>query len=377
MGRETNYNEGLYSNDDKDKKLINAEEVKEKIGKQSLTTEEIAIYLTEYSKGKPIGKKTIENYIQKICKDSNGLLAKSDFMIGNIYVIRPELQGLLLTILNTNYFDGRKNQRLLRYREELYRDLIKNIDNYLNTDEKELIKESSMYVNALLESELTKKLNNELIVLMRELYHADSLVRFRMMKYVIEDISRLRKWVARTDTKIMSGKLVYSAQAEADSKSEEGKYLKEIIRSDSLEEYIIKILANKANGLNNKNDNGDDEIISYPGTYFAQILYDIDVGNNNEVNEILSQIDNNINNNARFCEIRDKAQHILNLNDSYESLIFKYLMALSKIHLIAPEVSKKDYINMTKFIESSMAKDKWDILNEFCNLGRKNKVQEK
>lgn len=49
MGRKTKYNGGIYSNKDKAKEIISAKQIEEKIGKQPLTTDEIAIYLTEYS----------------------------------------------------------------------------------------------------------------------------------------------------------------------------------------------------------------------------------------------------------------------------------------------------------------------------------------
>lgn len=378
MGRRSDYKS---ESNDMDKIKHDAELIKNKIGKEPLTTEEIATYLSAYGNSqvgkknkqrKPLVKKTVENYIKRICKDSEGLLEKKDFMSDDIFIIKPEFQQLLLTIIDTNYFDGRKNQRLLGYREELFRTLIKNIECYAQETDKKLIKDNPSYINAYLESELSKKLNNELTILLRNLYHSDPMVRFTMMKHVIEEFVRLNKWVSKTNSLMFSTKLVYGHEVEecADAIGKGGKYQKALFQADTLEEFIVKLLACK---VHNKEMVfiDEEEKLTYPALFVAQKLYNIEIKDECEAKVALDKIDKLIADNDRFNSIKVKAEQILNLDDPYELLTYRALIDLSKVYFLSPYVDSKDYENTVKFTQSAMASNMWDMLNTLINMGKK------
>ncbi|MCM3569352.1 hypothetical protein [Neobacillus mesonae] len=348
---------------------IDPEEVKQKINREPISTEEIAIYLEHYGtyhtrpKKKSITKRTIENHIAKIVEDSNGLLTKEDFQWNGVYKIDPRFHGLLLTLLDSNYFDGRKNKRRLSTRGELYSSLVDNVKVYLNDEDKREIMDHPSYTNAELEGKLTERLSSELALLFRELYHADSTVRYRMMKYVIENISETRKWITETDTRIFTGKLMFGAKIAADEHDENAKLLKEKIQSDSLEDYIMMCLADKVHGKESVEEADEESIIGYPAIYLTDLLYDLT--NKDVIESELKDIDENITSSERFKLIEEKAKQILNMEDPFEGLIYNSLIHLLKIYLVTPYVSMKESREIMDFIEKAMEKDKWDILREF------------
>ncbi|KEI07161.1 hypothetical protein Z957_09540 [Clostridium sp. K25] len=375
MGRKSDYEKGKT-----EPKAIKVcpEVVKTKMGKEPLTIKEIKVYLNKYSIcGKEYTEKTIKNYIEAICQDSNGLLKVSDFKenpknVKSKYLIKPEVQGLLMLILDSEYFDGRRNERLLKNRYELFRSLIKNIEFYLNKGDQEIIKTNPAYINALLESNLSERLNKELTNLLRSLYHSDPIVRFTMMKYVIEELVRLEKWISKENCAIWSSKLVYGHEVNI---GEDGEYQKVIFQSDTLEEYIINLLSHRVHKLQ-YTEIEEDEILSYPALYLAQKMYNIQIKNESDVKCQLDEIDTAISNLERYKTVMEKAKKILDLNSPYESLIYETLKKLCKVYFMTPYVSPKDYERTVKFTESAIANDMWDILNAFCQSGRHGYTEE-
>ncbi|WP_315111410.1 hypothetical protein [Clostridium intestinale] len=369
MGRKPDYVKGKIES--KSKKIC-PEDVKDKMGKECLTIKEIAAYLNKYSIcNKVYTEKTIKNYIEVICEDSSGLLKVSDFkenpkIAKSKYLIKPEVQGLLMVVLDSEYFDGRRNERLLKNRDKLSRSLIKNVEFYLNKDDQELIKDNAAYINALLESNLSERLNKELTNLLRNLYHADPIVRFTMMKYVIEEFVRLEKWILKENCAIWSSKLVYGHEVNI---GEDGEYQKAIFQSDTLEEYIINLLRHRIHKMQDT-DSEEDEILSYPALYLAQKMYNIEIKNESNVKYKLEEIDKLISNLESYKTIIGKAKKILDLNNPYEGLIYETLKKLCKVYFMTPYVSPKDYEKTVKFTESAISNNMWDILNKFGQRGR-------
>lgn len=243
MGRRSDYSK---MNLDDMSPQAKADEVKGKLYKKFLTTNDIANYLNVYGNVGAITKRTIENYLRNICESSSGLLSLNDFKIGGKYKIQPEYHGLLFTLLDSEYFDGRKNKRQLLNREELYSLLIKNVDKYLFNDDKVDVLQSPSYINALLENELTKRLSNEFNNLIRFLYHSDPTIRYKLMIHTLENISNIRKQVSDSDSRAWVKRMVFSGVTGRENEyDKEAQVMKAKLRADSLEEYIIQSLAEK------------------------------------------------------------------------------------------------------------------------------------
>ena len=112
MGRKSDY---AQMHNKENKKTYTFDQVKEKFGREVMSTAEFAAYLSEIS-GVPIDEKTVKNRIKAICEDSDGTLTNNDFREDasnsrSKYKLRPRYHAILLTLINTEYFDGRKNDR--------------------------------------------------------------------------------------------------------------------------------------------------------------------------------------------------------------------------------------------------------------------------
>ena len=357
----------------KQKVAIKYEDVEKKIGKMSLSATELAIYLAK-CKGLPeegITEKTVKNYIKAICDESGGVLSISEFKHdpskrGSKYEFKPEYHGLLLTLLNTDYFDGRKNERRLSTRNTLCEQLISNIDKYLSNNDEKNIKEHPAYVNAVLERHLSKHINNELTVLLRTIYHSDPVIRYQLMVELLSALFSMRKWMMKVDSKMISTKMVYAHEL---NELEDAKYQKGIFEAVNLDEFIIKFMALRMHGGTYKNIS-DNEKLTPVAMRLAQSLYNITVRDDADIKRILDQIDEQISNSKRYKEIMGKAEKILDLEDPQEAQIYYDLQERCKIQYLRPGVCLEDYKKTVKFTESCIADDKWDIINKFAQLGR-------
>lgn len=363
MGRKAEYCTKTKNNE------ITADEVKEKIGKEVISAKEIAIYLNEYTQREcTYDEKTIKNYIVGICEASKGLLSISDFKKNpskpkSKYEIKPEYQGFLLTLIDTAYFDGRKNDRILATREQIYRELLINLETFLDEIDLKTVKANPAYINARVESTLSEKLNNMIISLVREVFHSDQVIRYTILQHTIEEITRIYQWVTKTNSMMLSTKLVYVHELDELS---DAVYQKGIFAAETLEEYLISLLAFRMHGKNYTYID-DEEELRPVALYLASRLYNIETRTDSEANKMIEEIEKQINNISKYDEIKDKAEKILNLNNPIESVMYRELMKLCKCYFIAPYVEKKDYEKAVRFTESAIADDKWDLLNKFVS----------
>lgn len=118
-------------------------EVEKLAYKGVLTPKQMAAYLSKYSrKHIHFDEKKVKGRIEEICALSDGLMCVDDFKAKTgrkPYQFKPEWHGLLFALMDTEYFDNRKNNRLLSTRESLYRDLVVNIEFYLHGKDQEVV----------------------------------------------------------------------------------------------------------------------------------------------------------------------------------------------------------------------------------------------
>lgn len=84
------------------------------------------------------------------------------------YAFKPEWHGLLLALMDTEYFDNRKNDRLLGTRENKYRDFTVNVEFYLDEKTKEIIKSYPGYMLAACEGIASEAINYRMQTVIRE-----------------------------------------------------------------------------------------------------------------------------------------------------------------------------------------------------------------
>ncbi|EES48075.1 hypothetical protein NE172_06955 [Clostridium botulinum] len=369
-------------NDKKNKKKkppIKFEDVKNKYGKESMSVAEWAVYLSESRKienGK-LTEKTIKNYIKTICDKSNGLLDVNMFKHdakekGIKYEFKPQYHSLLLTLMATDCFDNRKNERRISTRGELYSQLLENINKYLNEKDKKNIKSNPIYVNSVLESYLTEKINIELTELLRSMYHSDPVGRYQFMIETLSNFHSLRELIDKSESKVMSAKMVYAHTLD---ELEDAKYQKGLFKSNSLDEFIINYLALKMAGKGYEYIYEDEEL-SLPATYLAVNMFNISIKDDNDIKEKIKEIDSLISNEKRYIEIVKKAENILNIKDPIEAEIYQDLKERVAIRYLRPYVSSEEYERTIRFVESCIAEDKFDIINKLLEIGRSHMTNE-
>ncbi|MFR4810827.1 MAG: hypothetical protein ACLUAH_10230 [Clostridium perfringens] len=324
-----------------------------------------------------ITEKTVKNYIKTICEQSDGRLSVNDFKhdptkVGSKYEFNPKIHTLLITLMATDYFDGRHNDRRLSTRSDLYLQLITNINRFLSDYDKKIIKSNPTYVNAMLEMHLTEHINHQLSSLLRTMYHSDPVLRYQFMIEFLSSITNLRKWMDRMDCNAMSTRMVYAHKLD-DLK--DALYQKGLFESIDLDEFMIKFLALRMHNTEYEYIS-DDEELSIPAMYLATKLFNITIKEDNEIKQLIDGVDNFISNEERYNEIINKAKNILDLDKPHEMKVYEDLKKLTAIQYLKSEVSPDDYERTIRFIESCIAKDKWDILKIFASMGRETITQE-
>lgn len=363
----------------KEKEQITFKDVEDKFGKKNMSVAEFAVYLCKARDLAPgeITEKTIKNYIKEICEASDGKLSIKDFKHDpnnpkSMYILKPQLHSLLITIMATDYFDGRRNERKLSTRGELYLQLVKNINRFLDDGDKKIIKANPAYVNAMLERHLSEHINEQLTSLLRIMYHADPVIRYQLMIEFLSSLTNLRLWMDRLDCNMFSTRLVYTHDLD---EVKDAIYQKGLFESIELDKLLINILALRMHSKEYEYISDNEELLP-AAMYLAIKLFDVNIKDDAEINQIIKQVDNFISNEKRYNEIMQKAKSILDLNNSQEAKIYEDLKKLTAIQYLKPEVSLEEYEKTVRFTESCIAKDKWDILNIFSNMGRKTMTTE-
>ncbi|MBW7474301.1 hypothetical protein K0T92_06060 [Paenibacillus oenotherae] len=362
IGRQSGYHNNLNSSSYE----IDPDVIKDKIGKEAINADEIAAYLTKYSRrGVTFSGKTIRRLINKICDLSDGILKFTDFQVSRdnnepMYLIQPEYQGFILPLIDSRYLLDNKNDRKLSTREELYSDLVVNLETYMSEKDLKIIESNPAFMNAKLECLLSESINRQILILMQNLFHSDEVLRYKLMEKTLDTLIELNRIVMKQEARISSSKLVYGR---AFDESADGEYKKNMLQADGLAQFIIQLLGLKMHGEKYEYLS-DDEQLSYPALWAAAQMYDLDINPETDAGQELNKISAAISDNEKFKTLVKKAKEILNLDDPREFFMFKDIIRLLAAYYLMPLVDDDDYKNMIKFTESAISNDKWDVLRK-------------
>ncbi len=355
-----------------EKVLPSYETVKEKFRAEDMTIEELTIFLRNSPRGaRPdLTEKSVKNYIKTLCESSEGLLKPEDFKKNpdyskSPYCIKPEWQGLLVALMDSGYFEGRKNDRKLKTRADLNRQLAENVEKYLGSEDKRIVMENPAFINAELESRLSKHINQELVILMRTMYHVSPVIRYKLMLDFFKALVNMRVWMSRQDSKEEATRLVYAHELD---EIHNAIYQKGLFSSKSLDELLISLLATRMHDEEYVYVDGDEEMTPI-GVYFATLVFEGEFPDTSAVKRQLDELERTLNDDSRVQTIRKKAEEILDLKDPFEQFLYDDLIRMAKLRLCTPYVSPEEYERMVRFTESAIAQDKWDILNRLMKLG--------
>lgn len=365
MGRNSDYDSGIY---EEKKKEIDPEVVKGKIGNTEIDAAELAAFLYKYGRRfHSKADKTIRRKIKEICQKSNGLLNEDDFKKKvdgtEKYVFKPDIQAFIITLIDSTYLMDRANKRKLKTRNMMLEDMVTNVEIYMSQNDKKIIESNPAYLNAKLECLFTSAINKQLSTLVRELYHADEVVRLQEMKEVLDKLVEMNNLLGCRNAHLYSSKMVYGHVFDED---EDGEFKKALLQSDSIGDFLVHLLSLKMKGKEYEYLN-DDEELSYPALWVATKMYEFEVMPILEGDIKLSELDAVVGNDERFKQIEQKAREVFNLNDPYEKLMYINVIRQAKTYYAAPYVSEKDYERTVKFVEYLMADTKWELLQKFLD----------
>lgn len=167
-----------------------------------------------------------------------------------MYYFPPESHGLLLTILDTGYFDDRKNDRKLSTRENLYRDLTVNVDLYLQEDDLEMVRSNPAFTAAKCEGILSEAISFKIQHLIGNAMNSDETIRIQQLRRIYNALRDVEERNSTERNHLFSSKMVYKyAFGETAGISEGVNIYKELFGAENLFDYLICLLAVRMNGL--------------------------------------------------------------------------------------------------------------------------------
>nr|WP_307989823.1 hypothetical protein [uncultured Niameybacter sp.] len=341
-----------------------------KIGKESISAIELAVYLS-YLRGlkEPdcINEKTIRRYIDKLCKMSGRILKTSEFKTGenNAYEFKPEYHDILIALLDTDYFGGNKNDKKIEDRAHLHAQIASNIGKYVQGKDRKKLQNDPSYLNANLEAKLMPIITNELTCMLNLMYNADPTIRYQYMLECMDRLVGIRRWMNEWNERI---KIIRRSFAGNDvekikmADAEEGSF-----KNDMLDMLMIKVL-----DARRKNEEyhyiTDNEELSYPATYLASKQYDISLLTESSLYQWVKQVEINVSSTMRYQSIMDRLNTVLDKNDLLEGKILNSLDKIVRSEIVAAcaDVTPYDYNRLIRFTEDSMREDK-EKIRDICD----------
>lgn len=346
-----------------------ADETKLMIGHENIDATQMAAFLSAYSRNKVhFSKDKVIDRLEDICKMSNGLISKEDFrkMPNNPkskFVFKPEVQGILLLLLDTGYFDERKNDRLLSTRENLYREIVVNAALYLNDMDEQVITTSPGFMNAACESILSEKINFRMQALIRTIMHADETVRLKLLEDSYETLTELNERAMRVASRALSTKWVY---AHAFGQDREGDLYKGLMSADNLLHFIVMVLAFRVK-LPGVNTLPNGEPLTCQNLYASVITEEPFVLSDADTKAHCEEIVNEKAVEGDRARILEKVSAVLDPENPAEKKALEDFEFVLKCHEYWESLSGDEAKASKRMYEAAMQEDMLDILYKFAN----------
>lgn len=360
--------------EEREKKL--AEKAKAKLWVKPIGVGEFAAFLSCYSRNNVhFDRAKFLDRIEEICAMSDDLLKEDDFRVKPItqhsrYIFMPETHGLILTLLDTGYFDNRKNDRKLSTREKLYRELTVNIELYLqhSPKDKDLVVSNPAFANAKCESILSEAINQKMTFIIRDAMNADEVIRLKLLKHIYDTLDKLYEDNSTEIRHLFSSKLVYKHSFE----DVLGKdYFEKLFEDDSLIKYLIHLLALRVNGKEFNELDGTEKL-TYPLIYAhaAEKAKEdklwVALGEM-EPNEVLEDLKIKCIADNKYENILMRALDLFDKNDADEMQLYQDLVFITQLRFMQKKLTVEGAEASKTFYEAAFAKDMFDMLNQFAN----------
>lgn len=373
MARKSNYVAQEEEFSEEQRKSFNRNDFKyirdELYGKKPMTAEQFGVLLGGCkSSHDVISDTTVKRYIGKLCKLSNGRLKKNDFqkkINGSItYIIRPELQELLIALFDTDYFGAQgKPKAGVDVEQQLRAQLAENITTYLNEDLQSIFTPTAPYLNARMEAHLTEKINNEIRGMLAAIRTSEDLVRYQLMLEMEDRLVALRRWMNEWNVRANAIRKEFASNEEErlDAKLRQGKFRHKQIQ-DLMIDYILAV----NNGVKFEFISEEEEV-ERATVYIAKQMYDLTLLPGHEITRWMEMLDNNISNMWRYKYLMTKANLVFNKEDLLEGKILESLDKFVRALLVSNEadLDAEQYERYIRMNDNNLSDIKTDIL---CKL---------
>ena len=330
-----------------------------KFGKEDMTLEDFAVFVSlERGLGSDgLNKRTISNYLEELCELSGNKITLDDFKDKNnegklkgtpVYKLKPELHGVLASLMCSNFFDGRRGKKRLLNIEESRKEIYENCGKYLDSEDLEICKKYSPYLNESMEQALGERIDNQIKWALMDLYKIDSLDRYQYMLEFLEMIVEFRKKV----------------------NSRPGLFVNN--NRFALEKFLINMLWLKMECLKPPKDNKlmqnlkdlpetadpnyyksqyNDESIFPLAIRLIELMYNVEGTYKDAGKELVNEMDKRINQCEHFNEIMDKVSNVLDFFNPVERRIYYKFMAISRAECYAYNLQPGYWEKMPYYIE--------------------------
>lgn len=340
-----------------DRKEISLEAAHSKLGRESMSPSDF-LPLLEERRDYTVDEKTIRNYINVICQESQGILTPADFQTGKnkAYKFQPSYNELLLTLMATDHFDKRKNDARVSTRALDYKQLLNNID-MLPEELQKIIKDHPTYMNAKIECELYERVLIESGTLLGELCSVDPFMRYESMYNFLRLLIHFRKDVQEEDAILYTDRVI-SAHSQYQPNKEEYELHRKAALSNTIWEFMFCLIALKMRGQDFQYIT-ENEQLSTPAFALAHKLFYRKDGLQYQAQ--LEKIDKEIEDNQRYQEIITQIEKIFDMNDSKEKALYDQIERIIQINYLRTIVSAKDLAQIYRIAEYALKEKKIKI----------------
>lgn len=373
MGRKSDYTAQRDKQDETEEQI--AEKTVGKLHKQPIKSSELAAYLSCNSRNHiHYDSKKIKGRIAEICKMSGGTLTEDMFRKDkknsrSMYYFPPESHGLLLTLLDTEYFDNRKNNRKLSTRENLYRDLTVNVDLYLQSEDLEMVKSNPAFTAAKCEGMLSEAISYMIHRLIGNAMNSDETIRIQQLRRIYNSLCEVEETNSTERIHLYSSKMVYKYAFEEMPEITEGAdTYKELFGTDNLINYLVCLLAVRMRGLDFQGLRKEEQMNYWTLYQKAKIEEDPLWVELEQIDEekLLDELERKSVANERYQCIMQKALRIFNLENPDEQRLLNDLVYVTRLRFILEQMDEHEAAVSMKYYEAAMQKDMFDWLNEFA-----------
>ena len=353
------------------------EKVKEKFGREEMSSKEFIVYLSHFKYGDdniPMTPRTLRNYVERLCELSNGRIKPENFKKGRDYCFKPEYHRILLVLLNTDYFGENIDDKSLEGRTILHKQLADNVNRFLNKEEQEFVRGNPAYLNAILEGKLGECLSGELKRVLNGIYTFDPAMRYQVMVEALGKLVGLRHWIDGWQALINNSRAFYADSKEEimDAAERKGKF-----RDILIDDILINMLVSKITGEKYEYVS-ESELLPYPAVYTSAVVYEMRGLDENEVQKYYDEVDRAIEDQDKYKLIMAKAMMLFDENDPMENNILILLAKLVKCQYAAEFIHTDDYEKMIRFTEDTLVDDKERLIEKLGEIeGKLTEVQMK